>query len=63
MARCPKCGSSEVRMISDEDIEFIRCLKCGFNELEESIISDTRSGQREKRKYNPYKVGGKRRSE
>ncbi len=58
--RCPKCGSVEVEIY--DDLAFIRCKKCGYDELEsESFPYGTRKSAKEKESYNPYKTGGKRR--
>ena len=60
--KCPKCGSEDVEII-DEEMGFIKCKKCGYNELEEDLgSSDTRNTQREKGSYNIYKTGGHERT-
>jgi len=59
MKKCPKCGSEDVEVI-DEELGFIKCKHCDFDELEESYPQD-RNTQREKGKYSPYKSGGARR--
>ena len=39
------------------------CNKCGYDETEElAIVPSQRETQREKRKFIPYKTGGKRRA-
>lgn len=59
--KCPKCSSKDVEII-DEEMGFIKCNSCGYNELEEDLHStDERNTQREKAKFNPYKTGGSRR--
>ncbi|MBR9683074.1 hypothetical protein GOV03_00865 [Candidatus Woesearchaeota archaeon] len=58
MAKCPKCGSKNVEIIDDE-MGFIKCKACGFNELTGyENLGEERNTQREKTKYNPYKTGG-----
>jgi Zn ribbon nucleic-acid-binding protein len=58
MKKCPKCNSTDVEVI-DEEMGFIKCRKCGFDELEEDLSSsEERRSQREKARYNPYKAGG-----
>ena len=61
MAKCPKCGSKDVEIV-DEEMGFIKCKKCGFNELDEyEDVGGERNTQREKTRYTPYKAGGSRR--
>jgi len=58
MKKCPKCGSKEVEIV-DEEMGFIKCKKCGFDELEEDMdFSEERKSQREKARYSPYRVSG-----
>jgi len=59
--KCPKCGSFNVA-IHKEDIEFLTCKSCGYDELEEEAYPEQRSSQREKGRYSPYKAGGKGRT-
>ena len=60
-AKCPQCGSSEVKIHRD-DIEFITCKSCGYDELVEETFVEGRTSQREKGRYTPYKAGGKGRT-
>jgi len=61
MKKCPKCGSREVEVI-DEEMGFVKCKKCGYDDLEEDMeFGEERKSQREKARFNPYKVGGARR--
>ena len=61
MKRCPKCNSKDVEIV-DEVMQFVKCKKCGFNELEGFDESpEERNNQREKTQFNPYKTGGARR--
>ena len=58
---CPRCRSKNVVIIED-NLGFIKCNDCGFNELDEfSAWAEPRKSQREKPKYNVYKTGGSRR--
>jgi Zn ribbon nucleic-acid-binding protein len=58
--KCPKCGSEDVK-VTDEEIGFIKCRKCGFDELKEDMNFDERNTQREKTRYSPYRqVGGRK---
>ncbi|MEK6969743.1 MAG: hypothetical protein AABW48_04920 [Nanoarchaeota archaeon] len=56
---CPKCNSSNVKVIEEEGIFFIVCNSCGYDELEADFFPEDRSSQREKNKFSPYKTGGK----
>jgi len=60
--KCPKCGSFNVA-IHKEDIEFLTCKSCGYDELvEDTLVEGQRTSQREKGRYSPYKTGGKGRT-
>lgn len=59
MPKCLSCGSSNVKQIEENGMEFIQCNDCGYNELEEGVVPEQRTSQREKGKYSPYKQGGK----
>ena len=60
--RCPKCGSDDITKYED-DLQFIKCNKCGYDELaSEPMPSDPRNKNREKTKHSPYKTGGSRRT-
>ena len=61
-ARCVKCGSFDVSVTEEEGLSFIKCNKCGFDELEEGYFSAGKTSQKEKGKFSPYKAGGKQRS-
>ncbi len=55
--KCPQCGSFNVKVHKD-DIEFLTCNSCGYDELREETFVEQRTSQREKGKYTPYKAGG-----
>ena len=56
---CPKCGSE---MVEYDDLGFVKCEKCGYNELAgEDLPSDPRPSK-VKGRYSPYKTGGSSRS-
>lgn len=60
--QCPQCGSTNVKDLQDNGIDYIQCLKCGYDELEsDDEFPHQRSTQREKGRYSPYKTGGKTR--
>jgi Zn ribbon nucleic-acid-binding protein len=61
--KCPKCNSEDVEII-DEEMGFIKCNKCGFNEIEDydaGTDEEERETQREKNRYSPYRQSGGRR--
>lgn len=61
--RCPQCGSEKIKIFKDEGLEFVECIKCGYDELDEDdSFPETRTNQKEKGSYSPYKTGGKDRS-
>jgi|APSaa5957512622_1039677.scaffolds.fasta_scaffold146665_3 predicted nucleic-acid-binding Zn-ribbon protein len=60
--RCPKCGSENIE-IYEEDLGFIKCKKCGYDDLEhEPIPYGIKKGQKEKASFTPYKTGGPHRT-
>ncbi len=59
--KCPKCGSADIT-IYDEDVSFLTCNKCGYDESEEEAYPEQRTSQKEKARYTPYKTGGKGRT-
>lgn len=59
---CPKCGSKKTRTVDYMGAKVIVCADCGYDETEElAIVPEKRETQREKRRYSPYKSGGKAR--
>ncbi|MEK6809179.1 MAG: hypothetical protein AABY40_00740 [Nanoarchaeota archaeon] len=60
--KCPQCRSLNV-MVHKDDFESLACKSCGYDELvEDTLVEGQRTSQREKARYNPYKVGGKGRT-
>lgn len=59
--KCPQCGSSEVIEYED-DITFLVCKSCGYDELQQGTVAGERTSQREKARFSPYKTGGKGRT-
>lgn len=57
---CPKCRSSQVIIHEEDSLSFLQCRKCPYTELEEAVVPEPRSTQREKTRYSPYKTGRKR---
>ena len=55
--RCPICGSVDIKIINNEGMEYIKCNKCKFNEMEEyDVYPEERSGKSSG--GSPYKKGG-----
>lgn len=59
---CPKCTSSDTLLLEEDGLSFWHCQKCGYDELEEAVVPEPRSTQREKTRHSPYKTGGKQRT-
>jgi len=61
--RCPRCGSFNVKIVNYQGLPMLICLNCGYDE---SISYDefpvTRSSQKAKGQFSPYKAGGGRRA-
>lgn len=63
MKKCPKCGSEKVKTVNYEGVSCIICLECGYDEtMEMDTWPESRSSQKEKGRYSPYKAGGKARA-
>lgn len=61
--KCPKCKSLNIKIIEDNGLSFIQCLQCGYDELEDDdAFPETRTSQKAKGRYSPYKTGGKQRT-
>ena len=54
--RCPKCGSTEIEVY--DDLAFIKCKKCGYDELDRDPLPYSEKKNVLKGKFNPYKTGG-----
>lgn len=63
MAKCPRCGSEKVKNVTYEGVSCIICLECGYDEsMEMDTYPESRSSQKAKGRYSPYKTGGSRRT-
>ena len=60
---CPKCRSKNIKIVENNDIEFVKCSNCGYDESLYEITPTQRSTQREKSKYTPYTTGGSKRAQ
>ena len=59
---CPRCGSLKIQVLEAEDLFFVKCRSCGYDELGAEVLPEQRTSQREKARYSPYKTGGKGRT-
>jgi len=48
--------------VHKDDIEFLTCKSCGYDELVEETFVGERTSQKEKARYTLYKTGGKGRT-
>jgi len=63
MAKCPKCGSKDVKIQGYMGIKVIKCNKCGFDEsMLYDVYPEEKKSQKAKGKYAVYKAGGHRRA-
>ncbi len=63
MAKCPRCGSENVKSYDYSGIPVIRCDECGFDESSVyEVYPEQKASQKAKGKYTVYKAGGPQRS-
>lgn len=63
MDKCPKCGSSKVKIYNYLSIKAIKCNSCGFDESSVyDVFPEQKTSQKAKGRYAPYKTGGKQRT-
>ena len=56
---CPKCNSSNTRMVGYLSIKCIKCDDCGFDESKlYDVYPGEKKSQKEKGRFTPYKAGG-----
>ena len=56
---CPKCASSNVKIINYIGVKCAVCGNCGFDESKQyDVFPEEKKSQKAKGKYTPYKVGG-----
>lgn len=61
--KCPICKSTDIKIEIIDDLEFIKCNKCRFDETEDyEVYPEEKSGQKGKSGFTPYKRGGGSRS-
>ncbi|MFH0867696.1 MAG: hypothetical protein V1831_00105 [Candidatus Woesearchaeota archaeon] len=61
--KCPKCKSSNVKIVDYMGVKCIRCNDCGFDETEQyDVYPEEKTSQKEKGRYTVYKAGGFKRT-
>lgn len=60
---CPKCRSEKTKTIKYLNIDVIKCLSCGYDGSESYEVYPEQKASGQKGKYNPYKIGGPRRTQ
>ena len=59
MNKCPKCGSSDAKLIKYLGVPVIKCNNCGFDESAiYEVYPEQKTSQKAKGKYKVYKQGG-----
>ena len=57
---CPRCYSDKIRLVGYMDFKCIVCNNCGFDERSYyEVYPEEKGSQKEKGRFNPYKIGGK----
>ena len=63
MKKCPKCNSTDIKISNYLGIKTVKCNDCGFDESSVyEVYPEQKASQKAKGRYNPYKVGGSRRT-
>lgn len=63
MAKCPRCGSNNVKVLIYMGIKVIKCNECGFDEsLIYDVYPEQKTSQKAKGRYTIYKKGGSQRT-
>ncbi len=63
MKKCPRCGSTDIRLKGFMGIETIECSNCHFDESRiYDVFPGEKPNQKVKGRYSPYKAGGSQRT-
>lgn len=63
MEKCPKCGSSGIKIIDYMGVKCIICKDCGFDQTKDyEVYPEQKTSQKAKAGYTPYKTGGHKRT-
>ena len=58
--RCPKCNHPNIRVVYQDETEFIQCPSCKYDETLFDAVATERTSAKSK---SPYKAGGSRRTQ
>ena len=62
-AKCPKCGSKNIKLYKYLGVIAIKCNNCGFDESSVyEVYPEQKTSQKAKGKYAVYKTGGSQRA-
>ena len=62
-AKCPKCGSKNIKSYSYLDTKIVKCGNSGFDESKiYEVYPEQKTSQKAKGQYNIYKAGGSSRT-
>ncbi|HLC66199.1 MAG TPA: hypothetical protein VJK52_01020 [Candidatus Nanoarchaeia archaeon] len=60
---CPRCKSTNIRLVEYMGKMCIVCNDCGYDERQQyEIYPEQKTSQREKERFSPYRIGGARRT-
>lgn len=63
MAKCPKCGSANIKFSGYLGIKMLKCNNCNFDESSVyEVYPEQKTSQKAKGKYTVYKKGGSQRT-
>ena len=61
--RCPRCKSTNIKIVKYMEIDCILCNDCGYDERESyEVYPSEKKSQKEKSHFSPYKTGGSKRT-
>ena len=63
MKKCPKCSSSDVKLVKYLGINITKCNNCGFDEGSVyDVYPEQKASQKAKGQFTSYKTGGSQRT-
>lgn len=61
--KCPKCGSSDIKLYNYLGVKALKCNNCGFDERNiYEVYPEQKTSQKAKGDYTVYKAGGSQRT-
>ena len=61
--KCPRCGSSKIKIIDYIGVKCIVCKNCGYDETSfYEVYPEQKKSKKEKAGYSTYKTGGPKRA-